>query len=73
MSEPVFEIQECGACHKFCFCVLMSSLEKASRHKIKQKFLCERCLEVVYMSWEYKDRIRKMMIECGIEDLEPQI
>jgi len=63
-----FERQFCEKCGKINYCVDVTSLN--TPRKIKQKWLCEFCFGFVYYDAHKKDQIRKIMIECGIEDIE---
>ena len=64
MSEMTFEKQECSKCHKIEFCAY-------AQQKTKMVWLCNFCFgwSMEYRA-ELKDEITKILIECGIEDLE---
>jgi len=65
-----FEKQFCEKCGKLRFCVDSQSL--SIKAKINPKWLCEYCFGWIFEEAHYKDTIRSIMIQCGIEDLEIQ-
>jgi len=62
-----FERQACESCHKMAFCVDLRSIITNTK---EEKWICEFCLGFVVGSANLKDKIRKIMITCGIEDIE---
>jgi len=65
-----FEKQICQKCDKLAYCVDTNSI---GQDTIRQKWLCEYCFGWVKDNAQKKDKIRAIMIECGIEDLEPNL
>ena len=64
-----FERQFCEKCRKLRFCVNTKSVPA---NTIKQTWLCDPCYSKTIEFAETKDHVLKIMIECGIEDLEVQ-
>jgi len=62
-----FEKQHCESCKKITFCVDLRSIVTNTQ---RQKWICEFCLGFVVGSATLKDKIRKIMITNGIEDIE---
>ena len=64
MNEMTFERQICTKCKKINYCVQIEQ-------NYKLVWLCDDCFSwsINYMASK-KDEIRKIMITCGIEDLE---
>ena len=58
-----FEKQECCKCYRGCFCVLYYSNNKGF-------WYCDECYSWVIEDANHKDEVRKIMIQCGIEDIE---
>jgi len=62
-----FEKQNCESCFKIAYCVDLTSIITNTK---KTKWICEFCLGFVVGSASLKDKIRKIMITSGIEDIE---
>ena len=58
-SEYTFEKRTCDKCHKVNFCI-----------EVFPTWYCEICFGWTKESAEIKDKVRDMMIQCGLEDLE---
>ena len=66
MTEYNFEKGICDKCKKIHFCIQTYDTKKK-----EFVFLCDDCFSwSVNYHADVKDEIRKLMIECGIEDLE---
>ena len=65
-----FERQKCKRCGRLCFCVDLRSLDIRKENKPYPIWICEYDLGFVLLPAHNKDDVRKIMIECGIEDIE---
>jgi len=67
MDLMSFEKQFCTSCRKICYCVDLRSI---SVKYTKQTWCCEFCLGFVVGNALLKDRVKRIMVLNGIEDLE---
>ena len=65
-----FERQKCKLCKRLCFCVDLRSLDNRKQNDPYATWICEYDLGFVLLPAHNKDDVRKIMIECGIEDIE---
>jgi len=59
MTYETIEKRQCRGCRKINFCVL-----------VEKDWFCELCYGWTKEHADIKDQTRKIMIQCGIEDLE---
>jgi len=69
MELMSFEKQMCESCRKICYCVDLRSIS-VKYTGIKPKWICEFCIAFVVGNADLKDRVSRIMIANGIEDLE---
>jgi len=65
-----FERQKCRKCKRICFCVDIRSLDIRKQNDPYPTWVCEYDLGWVLAPANSKDKIRQIMIDCGIEDIE---
>jgi len=65
-----FERQKCKVCKRICFCVDIRSLDSRKYHFTHAYWVCEYDLPELLAPGKTIIEVEKIMIECGIEDIE---